>query len=327
MVVYLIITRNCNYACDFCIRRNLVSVSRTMDLEAVKKVLNKIKEAFPNAVIVLTGGEPLLHADVFFIIELACSMFEKVILTSNGSFSIKTAKILVPFLKKNLWLQFSLDGIETVHDRIRGKGLFSKVISNLILLENEYQHVMLSTTVTKETLLTITQLADELNNYKFAFWKVSPIQLEHPTIENLIPSEEWNDFAYELLQHCKFYVHIKQFFNFKLMDKALELGIESPSKNCGCGIDKLYVDCSGHLLLCSCFSFEIGNIFYLSAKEMKFRAMKYGIIKVHPHSVCADCKYLKLCNGGCPGYSLKVFGRNNMGDIRCPFIQKKIING
>ena len=25
-----------------------------------------------------------------------------------------------------------------------------------------------------------------------------------------------------------------------------------------------------------------------------------------------------MCNGGCPGLSLKVFGSEGMGDIRCP---------
>lgn len=67
--VYLILTRNCNSSCSFCIRKNLEEITSTMNLSDAVKALDIISEALPQSTIILTGGEPLLHHDIFSIIK------------------------------------------------------------------------------------------------------------------------------------------------------------------------------------------------------------------------------------------------------------------
>ena len=57
-------------------------------------------------------------------------------------------------------------------------------------------------------------------------------------------------------------------------------------------------------------------------KELKERLNVASKIIISKASPCNACKYLNICNGGCPGLSTKVFGSPNMGDIRCPIVAK-----
>lgn len=325
--VYLILTRNCNLSCSFCIRKNLEVVTSTMNLSDVVKALDIISEAFPQSTLILTGGEPLLHHEIFSIIEYSLKKWDRVVLTSNGSFSTDTAELLKKYLSRNLWLQLSLDGPENEHDNIRGKGSFRKLTNNILSLKSVYSNIFISTTVTTKTIESSFRLAEILNNYKFSFWKVCPEQVENPLSGNFINSTDWNKFAKDILLHCAYPVRIKQFFNFDLMDYALAQDIKPSILNCGCGKSKIYIDSNGAVSLCSCMDFTLGNIFTAPISKLVEKWHQAGRIIPSNDSVCKTCKYMEICNGGCPGYSLKVFGKINMGDIRCPIVCKSIKHG
>lgn len=325
--VYLILTRNCNFSCSFCIRKNLEIVTKTMKFSEVIKALDIIFEAFHSSTLILTGGEPLLHHDIFTIIEYATRKWNKVVLTSNGSFTTDTAEKLKKYLSKNLWLQVSLDGPEKEHDQIRGKGSFKKLTNNISYLKEYCSNIVVSTTVTNKTIESTKQLADILNNYNFSFWKVCPEQVENPLSNELINSNDWNEFAKDVLLHCAYPVRIMQYFNFELMNCALEQGISPITFNCGCGRTKIYIDSNGTAALCSCMDYSLGNIFTTPISTIIERWHQAGTIIPSNHSVCHTCKYLSVCNGGCPGYSQKVFGKMNMGDIRCPIVNKTVNHG
>ena len=253
--------------------------------------------------------------------------WNKVILTSNGSFSTVTADRLKTYLSENLWLQLSLDGPEEEHDNIRGNGSYRKLINNVTYLKNYCHNIIISTTVTYNTLNSTIQLADILNDYDFSFWKVCPEQVEDPKSEDLINSTDWNQFAKDVLFHCAYPVRRKQFFKLDLMNFALEQGVKPETYNCGCGKSKIYIDSNGTVSLCSCMNYSLGNIFTTPICELIETWKQAGDMTPSDDSVCHQCKYLSVCNGGCPGYSLKVFGVMNMGDIRCPIVHKSINHG
>lgn len=80
---------------------------------------------------------------------------------------------------------------------------------------------------------------------------------------------------------------------------------------------------TGDILPCTCFNNPIGNIF--SDEPIKIKASIDSFVKnVNDVSTrCVNCKYINICHGGCPGYSMKFWGVLNGGDPRCPLIQKK----
>ena len=70
-----------------------------------------------------------MHSNIREILDYC---FEKNInhvhITTNATLYIE--KVLKDYVGKNLSLSVSVDGMEDVHDAIRGKGTFNKTISN-----------------------------------------------------------------------------------------------------------------------------------------------------------------------------------------------------
>ncbi|MBN1376132.1 MAG: radical SAM protein [Dehalococcoidia bacterium] len=113
-------TRHCNLACIHCYAS---AVNRKkadeMDTSQGKRMLADLAE-FGVPVILFSGGEPLLREDIFELAEYAVKQNIRVSLSTNGTLiSSKAAGLIrdVGFAEVGI----SLDGIDAVNDRFRGK--------------------------------------------------------------------------------------------------------------------------------------------------------------------------------------------------------------
>ena len=324
MFVYLIITRKCNCHCSFCIRNNLKkSTEQELSLEALKGTINLLADAFPKSTLVISGGEPFLFNDWDKLVEYSLQKFSSIVIPTNGTFNFNIQNRLKDFLRKNLFLQISLDGTRDLHDKLRGKGVFDSAIQNITGLEELASRIILSTTVGVRNAGCICDLATFLNNYKFRYWKVSLEQVCHPGADTEIDYLTWNQLVDRILPKCAYEVHIKKQFDFNLMDKVVgkEYSFKSNNRNCGFGKNKIYIDTNLDVYPCSCIDLKIGNLKEDSVKILKAKFEKLGNISPSDDSPCFNCKYRQICNGGCPGYSYKYFGSLNKGDIRCPIVK------
>ena len=319
--IYFIITRSCNYQCPFCIRENLKGNTAQMSYEKASIVMSRLKEIVPESTIIITGGEPVMHKHWELFVTKAMSLFKRVVLTSNGSFSTDIENRIIPLLSKNLWLQFSLDGTECVHDQLRGKGAYSKVIDKLKRLSDYGNHIVLSSTVGVRNINDIRNLAVELNNYSFSRWKITEELVIDPLTMNIVPNTEWNKMVDEVLPLCQFSVRVQKFFDFNLMEKFLNQ--YDPNKHhlitkCGSGTKTFSINPDFTVLACTCLDDTIGNIYEDDTENLLERLEHHCSMSPSEDSVCYSCKYKEICKGGCSGYSKKIFGKFNMGDIRCP---------
>lgn len=324
--IYFIITSRCNLHCSFCIRKNLSKYDDIM-IEDAMSVIDKLSHDFPLSNLIITGGEPTLHNNFFEIVEYACNRFSKVIINSNGMFSKDTSDGLKKYLQANLYIQFSLDGSELIHDSLRGLGSFKHVLFMIDSFRDFASHVFISTTVGKNNIENVLLLPNILQNIKFKCWKVSQEQVEYPTLKNVIDSSYWNSFVDSLLEKCCFRVSIKKMFDFKLFDKFMEKHeiYEECIRNCGIGNYKMYITPTQDILGCSCMPFVYGNFKHDTIDTIRVR-LKSAQVKVPEDSPCYRCKYKILCNSGCPGYSYKLFGKSGMGDLRCPVIKNRLLD-
>lgn len=298
--------------------------SNDVNIENFIKIINKCSSYFTRSNIVLTGGEPTLNGTFFEMLSYASSRMHTVTITSNGSFSKETCDKLKEYLDKgNIFLQLSLDGSQSSHDSIRGKGSFNSVIQNLAELQDYSNKVVISTTVTKDSTKGVLELAQILNSFRFIHWKVSSAQLSSPEeILNGFNSLEWNGFVDALLPLCQFRVHIKKLFDFELFERHLKSKSErKPIYNCGFGINKFYISPDFYVYPCSCVDEYVGNILIEDVKDLYERLLKISKIIPQKGSLCENCEYWEICHGGCPGYSMKCYGSYNHGDIRCPKIR------
>lgn len=325
MDLYIIITDYCNLKCSFCIRNNLSTVTKgEFSIVSFVTAIDLLRKNFNIKTIILTGGEPTLHGHLYTLIRLCLNRHLRVIITSNGTFDKNIIKEISCYFGQGLFLQISLDGTKSVHDKIRGEVVFERILQNLTLLEMYHEYISISTTVEKNTMRNVLLLAEVLNTLHFHHWKVSQAQQCKPTKANIIPSFEWNEFVLQLLSKCKFRVHIKKLFDFAMWDKALascDIDYNCLVNNCGIGRTKLYIDSNCNVIPCTCMPDTIGNLLIDDIAAIKAKLDSIAHIKPSDSSQCNKCKYVKICNGGCPGYSWKCFGKLNMGDIRCPMIE------
>ena len=195
---------------------------------------------------------------------------------------------------------------------------------NLRALKDCSEHLIISTTIGLSNMKYVGQLAIALNQYSFRHWKVSPAQIQSPlNVTEDISSEEWNKLVDIILPLCYFRVHIKKMFDFDLFNKYSKTNIKMDCiYNCGFGKRKFYITTNFDILPCSCVKENVGNLFKDKIEVISERLTTIGTIVPDENSICVKCEYLKHCNGGCPGYSMKCFGVYNMGDIRCPKVRE-----
>ena len=325
--LYLIINSRCNLKCPFCIRKNL-TYRDDMSMNTICQIFNSIEKIFDNiGSIIITGGEPTLHPNFFEIVDMACKRFKRVLVNSNGVFSTAIAEALKERMIQNLYIQISLDGLKEVHDRLRGNGCFDKTVSSINAFSDASSHLIISTTVSKSNIENVKDMPEFLEGLKFRYWKVSQEQIENPSINSIIENNIWNDFVDLLINKSHFMISIKKMFDFNLMNEYLSHGVDLDNciRNCGYGKENVYINSSKNILYCSCVNKIIGNLDDDEIETIRYRVKNFSVV-IPPESICNKCAYRHICNSGCPGYSLKVFGKIGMGDIRCPKVRNAYFN-
>lgn len=116
------VTQKCNLYCRHCYRGSGPDNDTGDELttQEGKKLLSDMKKS-DLGVIVFSGGEPLLRADIFELIEHACSLGIIPLMGSNGT--LITPQIAEKLKKSGLnAIAISIDSMnEEVHDEFRGK--------------------------------------------------------------------------------------------------------------------------------------------------------------------------------------------------------------
>ena len=319
MCIILMITENCNCSCFFCSRKNLQKSIVEASLYGYYSALDILSKSYPSSKLVLSGGEPTLSKFFFPIINYSKNRFAKIEIQTNGTFGEDILRQLKSYLEENVYLQFSIDGMKEAHDLIRGQGTFDKVIANIEYLKHYYSHLSISATVTPQNLDDVLELALFLNNIKFRRLTVSYVQPLHPQDELMISNDTWNRFVDALLLRCNYRVDVSKLYDSQLMYKSLKSSEKNQRiTNCGRGRTHFYINSNLDVLPCTCTDETVGNLLVDDISIIKHRLSQKEKVNISKSSTCNTCDYLSICNGGCPGMSKKIFGVENMGDIRCP---------
>lgn len=130
-VVIWNLLRRCNLTCQHCYA---TSADRDfpgeLSLAEMQAVLVDLKTAGVPALI-LSGGEPLLHPDIFTLAQAAKALGFYVGLSSNGTLidAAMAARIAAAGFD---YVGLSLDGLEAIHDRFRRKaGAFAATLAGI----------------------------------------------------------------------------------------------------------------------------------------------------------------------------------------------------
>jgi MoaA/NifB/PqqE/SkfB family radical SAM enzyme len=132
LVVELDPTSMCNLACPDCISGSLLNKDEIPTARLIK-LIDEMIEAGVKAVILIGGGEPMMHPSIGDVIKKLGKANVKIGITTNGLFLKKYLEVTSEY---SSWVRVSMDAATTeTFNRIRpsmtGKSLFKSVIKNM----------------------------------------------------------------------------------------------------------------------------------------------------------------------------------------------------
>jgi heme d1 biosynthesis radical SAM protein NirJ len=169
-VVIWNILRKCNLGCKHCYSSSShKDFSGELSTDEIFEVMDDLK-GFRVPVIILSGGEPLLHPDIFKISKRAKDMGFYVALSSNGT-KITEQNIGEIVSMNYNYVGVSIDGIGATNDKFRVmEGAYEEALRGIKLCQAEGLKVGLRFTMTQdnaEELPKMLDLMDELDIDKF----------------------------------------------------------------------------------------------------------------------------------------------------------------
>ena len=187
---------SCNLRCAHCYQEGYHYQDLPLNklLEIGDQITTALKKWNMLGRISLTGGEPFLSPHILTLVnflENSDEIKQFDILTNGTCITDEHIAALVQS-KKLHQIQISLDGpIEEIHDRVRGKGTFKKVLETIKKLQANGIEVSFMFTLmrqNKEYALQIIDFAEQCNINAVTVERVTPCG--HSSLDDILSKEE-----------------------------------------------------------------------------------------------------------------------------------------
>ncbi len=269
------ITWKCNLKCVHCY---VEQENSFMDFETFKKVVDQFYD-IGGLKLIISGGEPLLHPEIWKFLRYAKRKpFRLVLLTNGLLIDEKYDKGILEKLKIVDEIQISLDGMKG-HEILRGVSY--KLVLNVIkkVVESGID-VSVSTMITKFNMDEFEEMAKILRGIGIKRWLI-----DFPSCDKSM---------------------VPEFFEARkiLLDYGFgELGHEG-SKDYACGAHFASITPDGKMTKCGFFNESVGDAEDL---EKAWDEMKRKYIWKIDELKC-ECDYKDECKGGCRFRALNYTG-------------------
>jgi len=325
MEMSLFLTARCNLNCIMCDIPRMSNKEDETPLLTIKRMIDDASEVGFNE-LSITGGEPLLRKDIFEIIRYASKKNIKTSLCTNGT--LITNDIAKKLASSGLnSASISLEGPKQIHDKIRGKGTFDKVVRAIKLLKAENIYVNIATVIIKQNysfLSKVVEIAHRLgiSSIKFQPFTKSFLYNEKMGKKFILNLNEINKLKVEIKNAIRTSEHYNIEINpyeylMKIPDYFLGKRMH-PEKGCLVPSYSCAIDVSGNIHPCwPMFDIAIGNIKNNSFTNLWNSEKCYEIQQLSKNGNCSGCllscydksykekplvasvKLTNLCNNNC----------------------------
>lgn len=332
--IYL--TQACNLRCKHCFMLSGVKLENELTADQWKNVLKDFR-SIGGEYVTFTGGEALMNPDFEDIVKYASSIGLSVTILSNGV--LWTDKLIDSLYGHVSQIQISLDGInEQTNASVRGKGVFNKVVKNIIKIANRGYRTSVATTftlenLTEETKFLYSKLVDGIREKTSnpIFFKISKKMLNGRNVH--YTKEEGKRYLEEVIKIEKEVDKYADTINFM---EGHQPNFVSPN----CGIGGLSISADGKVYYCNrinevdCYGSILDmplSHFIEIGKDINKRT---GVDNIEP---CNKCYLRYICGGGCRINDFNFKGRTKQfseeikrikpTDECMSYIEKKMIAG
>ena len=156
------VTSACNAACLHCFVRSAAFQKSYLPYSMVKQIIREGYDASFRR-LHITGGEPLLWKDLIPALDHAFELgYKKALINSNGSLLTRDVNHRLSAYE-GLSVSISLDGPETFHDSIRGKGSYKRTISRIENALDAGLNLFIFTTVCRTLLPDLMDFVHQIS--------------------------------------------------------------------------------------------------------------------------------------------------------------------
>ncbi len=299
------ITGACNLGCGHCAVMPSYARQGQLGLPALLDVVDQFV-AQGGTRLALTGGEPLMRAELPQLLEHAARRL-RVSVSTNGS--LISAEMALLLAGTNTAVELSIDGSRAeIHDRLRGAGAFDAALRGLDHLRRAgmESRVAFATAITKlnvRDLERIVSLAERLGVGSVHF---APVQRMGRA------QESWHQLAPTPRQLCR--AHRSLHFNSKPRKVEISGGLlgfvlRFAAEERWCALGKtLAMDPAGNVYPCSLFQhpdYQLGNTAEMTLEEVA-RSPRFvdtcrsAATRRSAVESCRWCSWRNFCQAGCP---------------------------
>lgn len=312
------ITNKCNLNCIHCGYSASIEENDELDKEIIMFTIQQIKD-IEN--IGITGGEPLIHKDFYEIAEFIGKNVsgQKTLMTNATLINEKNVDCIIRNFNN---IAISLDAaFEKTCDKMRGCGVFTKVISAIKLLKSKgYKNISLSFTEC------------EINKgEEDAFYKLCEQLGVEPVVRNFFSVGRGLENKSRLVRNKKMEERI---YDKKIPKSEYRKKLRLATK-CGAVITSLYIHFDGGIYPCPVAGInkdlEMGNIKeiqdmndFILKRHNQIGYKNYTKLSYEKLGRCSDCEVKDFC-WKCLQEYYEFFEDNNTKSEVCSFRKKNLM--
>jgi len=323
---WLHLTDACNLACPYCyVRKRPRSMTREIGQRAVRSLVSYARrEGFRTLKLKYAGGEPTLTWDLFTHLHQEAARFAATAGVALRAVLLTNATLLT--LEQAQWLQkqgvkiaISLDGVGSVHDRLRpavdGQSAFQRLmhtVDEVLLPLGLRPSVTVTVTRWNASYLpeTLAWILDRDLPFSLNFYR-QPWNLRPP--EDLTLEEE------VLLRGMRaaFRILEQVLPTWPFLDGLMDRGSGLPRQQpCGVGHSYLVVTPQGQVAPCHMqMERSLGPVEALTPESLARGPIRN--LPIDQRSDCRSCPFRYLCAGGCPLETYRATGRWDVRNPNC----------
>lgn len=307
--LFLELTDMCNLKCQHCGSGCSAENSTFLEYDVMEKVLLSVAEKYdPGKIMIcLTGGEPMLHPDVYKVTACAKSLGFSVGMTSNGTL-IREREARKLYQAGLDTIAISVDGIGAVHDDFRMvKGSFDSAMKGIHALTEVGFDPQAVTVIHKKNLFQLEEMYRHFRNLDLHSWRIvniEPIGRANEDESLILDGDKLRE-VYDFIRE-------KRFDNDNPMEVTCacshfltyeyERMVRDFYFQCAAGTQIASVAANGDII--ACLDIERrhdlvqGNAYkddFIDIWENRFEAFRHDRSEESEH--CGFCEYKEVCMG------------------------------
>jgi heme b synthase len=333
------VTRACNLACKHCrAEAQLEPGPGELGTEEAKALIDSFTQT-GSPIIIFTGGEPLLRADIFELVGYAQARKLRCVMAPNGT--LITPENARAMRRTGISrCSISIDGPDAAsHDAFRGvSGAFAQAMRGIACLREQDIEFQINTTVTKGNLgqfKEIFSLASALGAVAWHIFLLVPMGRAATLSDEVISADEYEevlhwfyDFRKTTRMHLKATCapHYYRIMRQRARADGLAVtpdhfGMDALTRGCLGGTGFCFISHCGEVRPCGYLEIDCGNVRRTPFPEIWAGAEPFLRFRnqAEYEGKCGRCEFHKVC-GGCRARAYSLTGRYMAEEPLCAYV-------